>query len=44
VATKALADLKASALCAKHGSIQPGRPILRLVKKAHERRENRTAA
>ena len=44
VASKALADLKASALCAKHGSIQPGRPILRLVKKTHEGRENRTAA
>ena len=43
-ASKALADRKAQALCAKHGSIQPGRPIIRLVKKTHEGREARTAA
>ena len=34
VASKALADRKARALCMKHGSTQPGRPIIRLLKKA----------
>jgi hypothetical protein len=34
VASKALADRRVRALCAKHGSIQPGRPIIRLMQKA----------